>query len=151
MNKDYDMYAKYTKENVLPTGFDRWELADKDGWTVAHIAAWRGHLPDNFDQWDMADKDGATVAHSCARWGHLPAGFDQWGLANNDGLTVLCQLLLSTTRQDKYVTRWEKKGPLCKTDIAWNAFKTALPEIYQKYTVVELFDDIDTAHEVHLI
>lgn len=45
----------------LPEGFDRWDLADKDGWSLAHEAAKYGTLPEGFDGWDLADKSGRTV------------------------------------------------------------------------------------------
>jgi hypothetical protein len=32
--------------------------------------------------------NGWTVAHEAAFWGHLPKGFDRWGLADKDGVTV---------------------------------------------------------------
>jgi len=72
----------------LPSGFDRWELADKYGWTVAHEAARYGHLPPGFDRWELVTSDGWTVAHVAAGYGHLPSGFDRWELADSTGLTV---------------------------------------------------------------
>ena len=68
------------REGALPPDFDGWDLADKDGWTVAHKAAIFGHLPPGFDGWDLADKNGWTVAHAAAGSGHLPPGFDRWDL-----------------------------------------------------------------------
>jgi hypothetical protein len=47
--------------------FDRWDLADNDGRTVAHEVAQRRYLPRGFDRWDMADRNGWTVAHDAAR------------------------------------------------------------------------------------
>lgn len=72
----------------LPPGFDQWGLANKDGWTVAHVAALFDRVPPGFDQWELANKDGRTVAHVAAQYGHLPPGFDQWALADKDGWTV---------------------------------------------------------------
>jgi len=72
----------------LPPDFDRWDLADNDGRTVAHEAAQHGHLPPDFDRWDLADNDGYTVAHVAAESGHLPSGFDRWDLADKRGRTV---------------------------------------------------------------
>ena len=72
----------------LPSGFDRWDLADGRGWTVAHSAARCGHLPSGFDRWELADSTGRTVAHEAARYGSLPPGFDRWELANRNGWTV---------------------------------------------------------------
>ena len=45
----------------LPKGFDGWDLADKEGWSLAHEAAKWGTLPEGFFQWDLADKNGKTV------------------------------------------------------------------------------------------
>jgi hypothetical protein len=42
----------------LPLGFDRWELTDNDGKTVAQVAAMKGRLPPGFDRWDLTDRDG---------------------------------------------------------------------------------------------
>ena len=67
---------------ALPERFDHWDLADKNGWTVAHVAAQFGRLPAGFDRWELADQ---TVAHVAAQFGRLPAGFDRWGLANERG------------------------------------------------------------------
>jgi hypothetical protein len=40
MDKDGRSVAKVAASNVrLPFGFDAWELTDNDGWTVAHEAA----------------------------------------------------------------------------------------------------------------
>ena len=73
----------------LPPDFDQWDLANKYGWTVSHIVAKSGNLPPDFDQWDLADdKTGWTVAHAAARSGHLPPDFDRWDLADKNGLTV---------------------------------------------------------------
>jgi hypothetical protein len=33
------------KNGRLPNGFDKWELADKSGWTVKNEAERRIHLP----------------------------------------------------------------------------------------------------------
>jgi hypothetical protein len=77
------MYKKYAEKGTLPADFDQWELADKDGWTVAHQAAYYGHLHGTSDLWGLADKDGWTVAHVAAHQGHLPtdlpADFAYWG------------------------------------------------------------------------
>jgi hypothetical protein len=127
----------------LPADFSQWGLVDNGGWTVAHAAAREGHLPADFNQWTLADNDGWTVAHTAATYGHLPADFNQWGLVNNDGLTVLRQLLLSSAKSDKYTARWEKEGPLCKTDADWEVFKIELPEIYQKYSISGCMPDDD--------
>jgi len=76
------------RKGHLPSDFDRWELTDKDGWTVAHVAARRGHLPPDYDRWEWADWTGWTVAHVAAAHDHLPPGFDCWELTDEDGRTV---------------------------------------------------------------
>ena len=55
------LYAQ-ARAGTLPADFDQWELADADGWTVAHAAARFGRLPADFDQWELADASGWTVA-----------------------------------------------------------------------------------------
>jgi hypothetical protein len=37
-----------------------------------HAAARGGHLPEEFDKWDIADNSGWTVAHDAAAEGKLP-------------------------------------------------------------------------------
>jgi hypothetical protein len=70
------------------TDFTGWALADNNGRTVAHTAAWKGHLPPDFTDWALADRDGTTVAHMAAWFGHLPSAFTGWALADNNGRTV---------------------------------------------------------------
>jgi hypothetical protein len=75
----------------LPPDFKDWAAVSNgiDGVTVAHYVIFWGHrLPESFDQWDLADKNGSTVAHLAAELGLLPENFDQWDLADNDGETV---------------------------------------------------------------
>jgi hypothetical protein len=94
MSKEYDEYEKLAKVGMLPADFDQWQLADMQGWTVAHIAALYRHLPDNFKQWGLAsaDNDGWTVAHVAAMINTLPVlgpwKFTQWDLADDNGWTV---------------------------------------------------------------
>jgi hypothetical protein len=45
------------KFDYLPSDFNRWELADKYGLTVAQLAYNNGHLPPSFDRWDLIKKD----------------------------------------------------------------------------------------------
>jgi hypothetical protein len=68
----------------LPSGFDRWEIADHSGWTVAHCAAAMHALPEGFGMWDLADDEGWTVAHVAAKHGSLPEGFDRWDIVKFD-------------------------------------------------------------------
>ena len=58
LNKLFDQ----AREGTLPTDFDRWEIADDIGWTVAHEAASQYHLPPDFDRWGLADDTGWTIA-----------------------------------------------------------------------------------------
>jgi hypothetical protein len=135
----------------LPIDFDQWGLARKDGCTVAHVAAWCGCLPTDFNQWDLADNDGWTVAHEAAKFMELPFDFNQWGLIDDNGLSVLRRFLQTPNISDKFMERWRAEKPLCKAEADWGVFKTELPELYSKYTVIESFDDMDAAHEVHLL
>jgi hypothetical protein len=70
----------------LPPGFNRWDLADKKGWTVAHEDAKNVLLPEGFDLWDFVDEDGKTVLHAAAMGGYLPPGFNRWDLADKKRL-----------------------------------------------------------------
>jgi hypothetical protein len=135
----------------LPIDFDQWDLADDNGWTVAHCATSHGCLPVDFKQWDVADRDGWTVAHSAAVIGCLPDDFGQWGLIDSNGLSVLRRFLQRDAVSDKFMERWRAEKPLCKSETDWEVFKVELPEVYSKYTVIESFDDINTAYEVHLL
>lgn len=72
----------------LPANFSQWEISNKSGWSVAHTAAKNGSLPKDFSQWDIATNTGWTVAHVAAQHGNLPAGFDQWFLCNNYDVSV---------------------------------------------------------------
>ena len=76
--------AKVLREQ-FPTfpGFLSWALShgasleDREkegGCTVAHEAAYGGHLPSGFDRWELANRNGCTVAHEAADNGHLPSG-----------------------------------------------------------------------------
>lgn len=73
---------------AFPEGFNQWGLVDTWGNTVAHLAAEHGTLPEGFDEWAIPDADGATVAHYAAEFGTLPADFDQWDLKGTGGKTV---------------------------------------------------------------
>jgi hypothetical protein len=91
MNNDFEKYRKQAENGTLPAYFNQWDLANKDGWSVAHSAAYCGNLPSHFTQWELMswnNGNSVSVAHVAARWGHLPANFDWWELADNDGWTV---------------------------------------------------------------
>lgn len=62
-----------------------WALKDIDGWTVAHAAM---ELPEDFDGWDWADNEGWTVAHAAAVRGGLPDHYGGWHTADRLGFTV---------------------------------------------------------------
>ena len=49
----------------------------------------RGRLPKDFDSWELADGEGFSVAHAAARFWMLPPGFDRWEIADKRGWTVL--------------------------------------------------------------
>jgi hypothetical protein len=139
----YHEYAELAIYGNLPIGFNQWDLADENGWTVAEGS----YLPADFDRWELANNKGWTVAHAAASWGWLPDNFDQLGLTDKDGLTILDSLLLSRDNLAAHMSRWEEERPLCKADIDWNAFKTTLPEIYQKYSISGRMLDIDSDQE----
>jgi hypothetical protein len=67
-------------------------VLDESGTTVAHKAAYYGHLPvlglDGFHEWGLADNEGKTVAHLVARIRGLPDNFDQYDMVDNNGWTV---------------------------------------------------------------
>jgi hypothetical protein len=77
----------------LPYDFDQWDMVNIYGWTVAHSAAGKGGLPEGFDKYWMTDKSGTTVAHYAAAFGHLPADFNLWGMTNSQEVTVLRTVL----------------------------------------------------------
>jgi hypothetical protein len=85
---DYSVAVVAVAAGTLPADFDRWSLADENGWTVAHEAAEQDALPEDFDQWEISNDKGWTVAHVAAAEGCLPNGFNLWHLANNKGWTV---------------------------------------------------------------
>jgi hypothetical protein len=72
----------------VPKGLTCWEMADETGWTVAHEVAFSAKLPRSFTRWDLADNTGWTVAHAVAEQRAMPKRFNQWALADQDGCTV---------------------------------------------------------------
>lgn len=107
--------------NHLPSNFDQWALSAANGWTVAHAAANRGYLPENFKHWNLAHDEGRTVAHTAAFFGHLPANFDQWGLTDDDGLTVFEVAMSSDKLTDEQRSRAE----------TWAASQSSMPDTTQ--------------------
>jgi hypothetical protein len=180
MSKEYDAHVEQVKDGTLPVDFDRWdiadstgwsiahvaarhgvflnslaqlELADENGWTVAHVAVQYSHLPDNFVQWDLHSPSGWTVAHEAMMHEKLPDNFNRWGLPDGKGLPVLVYLFCGPTQntfQNKFLMKWGTEKPSCKTEADWDVFKIALPEIYSKYTIAEVFDD-STVQDAHLL
>jgi hypothetical protein len=124
MSAEYNKYSQQARKGILPIDFNQWDLANWNGWTVAHV----------------------VVEH-----GHLPADFSQWGLIDNNGLSVLRHFLQKTSVSDKFMERWCAEKPLCKTKADWVVFKVELPELYSRYTVIESLDNVNAAHEVHLL
>lgn len=72
----------------LSIDFYKWDLADKDGWTLAHEAAMYGRLPKKFRNMDrilyLYDKKGMSVIKLCVFRGDLPDGFDNWSYTENE-------------------------------------------------------------------
>jgi hypothetical protein len=145
MSDEYAVYAGLAKEGALPADFNQWDLVGNDGWTIAHESAMRGTIPASFSYWGaLGGVRGWTVAHIAANHQNLPDDFNQWSIADKDGLTVLGHILRDLhTQSDKYMTRWEKERPLCRTEADWDTFKTELPDVYQKYSISEYMLDID--------
>lgn len=80
----------WVQHHCMPHDFPYWQLADKDGWSVAHTAAIQGKLPADFKLWDIADKNGNSVAHVVAK---KVGWFKSWdkavlSLTNNEGVRV---------------------------------------------------------------
>lgn len=56
-----ELFSK-AENGTLPPDFQDWDICDEDGWTIAHQAAFWGHLPDNSHCLNLKDKQGNTVA-----------------------------------------------------------------------------------------
>lgn len=67
---------------------DDWEVADEEGWTIAHYWTLHHKPGKNFPHWALADNRGWTVAHSAASVGNLAEDFNAWGLKDEKGDTV---------------------------------------------------------------
>lgn len=83
-----DELFEMAKGGTLPPDFNMWDLADNDGWSVAHVAAGKNTPPPDFNQWGVVDKNGWAVAHQAAVWGNLPHDFNQWDLKDRNDQTV---------------------------------------------------------------
>jgi hypothetical protein len=131
----YVKYCKQVQTGTLPAGFDQWnsadkngwtlaheaalgglffdnpailELADSDGWTVAHVAAQYASLPDTFTGWELSDHLGRTVASIAVYNGELTDNFDRWGIVGSDGITVLSRFLSLSRPLSFYPYRRDK-------------------------------------------
>lgn len=62
----FDLAASLVRSKTRPRD-DQLELADEDGWTVAHILASKKMLPKDFSNFTLADNAGWTVAHVVAQ------------------------------------------------------------------------------------
>jgi hypothetical protein len=78
------------KEGPMPCrNYGFWDLADENGWTLAHQAAKYRCLPENFGQWILADENGWTVAHEAAYQGEVfSKNFKGLDWSDNNGVTV---------------------------------------------------------------
>lgn len=88
-----EAYRYMKKHGYLPKGFDQWDLANNEGWALAHeVAKYPDSLPDSFKGWDWADKQGTTVAHEMMTKGNYEQlyriGFSQWDLRDNEKWTI---------------------------------------------------------------
>jgi hypothetical protein len=105
MNK-HNKYINQVISEAFPSDFRDWDLADANGWSVAHAAAAHNHIPDGFNMWALATKSGRTVAHVAAHFGYLPADFNQWTLTTNMGWTVAHEAVRMGLLPEKF-TQWE--------------------------------------------
>jgi hypothetical protein len=87
-DEEYKKACAEASKGNLPWDSPSWALANKEGRTVAHTAAYGGPLPKGFRQWDLADNHGRTVAHTAAKWGTMPKEFHNWDLTDNYGRIV---------------------------------------------------------------
>lgn len=74
--------------DMLPKGFDRWNIWDQNGMSVACAALNRRRLPLDFRDWHVMNSDGETAAHYAALRQMLPDCFCMWNLTNLDGIPV---------------------------------------------------------------
>ena len=74
--------------NTLPSNFVNYALADKNGRSLAHIAAAIGALPNWFRDYHISDKNGWTVAHAHVGRSKVSESFQFMDLADKNGLTV---------------------------------------------------------------
>ena len=140
----YDAHEK-ARHGCLPEGFDQWDLATSNGWTVAHTAALSGLLPEGFTQWSLADKDGRTVAHVAAKHGHLPADFDLWEIADEDGWTVAHEAAFYEHLPEGF-NRWglaDKDGQTVAHEAAWTG---RLPADFNQWSLADK-DGWTVAHD----
>lgn len=90
-------------DNRLPDGFNRWDIADADGRTVAHDAAFMGRLPSDFNQWCMRSIHGLTVAHAyLSGGGQFTDDFQYWDLEDSFGKNLFYRALCDKKLPDGF-------------------------------------------------
>lgn len=86
----WSLYELMGPERLFPAEFTQWDLADKRGDTVAHMAA----KFDNFDQWgESAPAHDGMFPEDFDEWGEptskseglIPEDFDEWSEPKDDG------------------------------------------------------------------
>ena len=98
-NKPITIGHFLARQKRLPEGFSQWELADNNGWTIAHEAARVGKLPvKSFQNWTLADNKGWTVAHEIIKANKkISKKFHEWYVKDNRGITVFDLLLRASS------------------------------------------------------
>ena len=93
LNCNYEDLFKMAVNGTLSKDFNRWDICNEDGWTVAHEAALYGNLPESFDRWSLADKNGLVVVYAAAFMCTLPKDFhlthpEHWNSVLSTGLIL---------------------------------------------------------------
>jgi|GEM_PF-1912106 len=117
-NEGRTVYHAAAEGGCLPEWFHEWNMADEDGWTVAHFAAYHVNIPEHFD-WQrfgrMRDNIyGETVYHEAASSKCLPQWFDEWDIADNNGKTVAHNAALVRNLPGDF--DWERYGLMRHND-----------------------------------
>lgn len=107
------IFEYFRKRQCFPEGFNQWSLANKNGWTIAHLAVQDKRtskaLPEDFDQWNLRDRRGWTVAHEAACYETLPKDFNKWDLTDKKGWTVAHEAV-AHGQLPKNFHQWELKN-----------------------------------------
>jgi hypothetical protein len=126
----------------VPTNFNSWEW-QAAGLTVAHILVKKAkYLPHSFDQWGLISTDGFSVAHTAILFDNLPISFNQWAIEDSHGSALksaVCRPIMKRCLLDL----WATEKPLCKTEKDWTVFKAELPEVYVRYSVQAIIEDME--------